>query len=112
MRSESARDRTTEPGRMSRKKMMKALSIVLLSLLAFALVAALGSWWLGLWGKGSYATNFERGVYDREKPFVAPTLVKDGLAIYLVGEGEPILLLPYPHALHRKLARRPMAWSG
>lgn len=78
--------------------MMTALSIVLLSLLAFALVAALGSWWLGLWGKGSYATNFERGVYDRERPFVPPTLVKDGLAIYSVGEGEPILLLPYPHA--------------
>lgn len=37
-------------------------------------------------------------------PVVAPAIIQDGLAIYRIGEGAPILLLPYPHAL----ALRPM----
>jgi len=28
---------------------------------------------------------------------VYPTLVRDGLAIYRIGDGEPVLLFPYPH---------------
>jgi pimeloyl-ACP methyl ester carboxylesterase len=29
---------------------------------------------------------------------VRPSLVHDGLAIYAFGSGEPVLLMPYPHA--------------
>ena len=27
-----------------------------------------------------------------------PTLTVDGLAIYRIGQGEPLFLMPYPHA--------------
>jgi pimeloyl-ACP methyl ester carboxylesterase len=30
---------------------------------------------------------------------VLPTVDVDGLAIYVLGEGEPVLLMPYPHAM-------------
>jgi proline iminopeptidase len=42
--------------------------------------------------------NFEEREYGREHPFVEPLSVEEGLAVYVVGSGEPLLLLPYPHA--------------
>jgi len=41
--------------------------------------------------------NFEEEEYGRERPFLEPVAVVDGLAIYRVGVGEPVLLFPYPH---------------
>ena len=31
-------------------------------------------------------------------PTVRPSLVHDGLAVYAFGSGEPLFLMPYPHA--------------
>lgn len=30
-----------------------------------------------------------------------PITINDGLAIYAVGDGEPVLLMPYPHGFSR-----------
>jgi pimeloyl-ACP methyl ester carboxylesterase len=45
-----------------------------------------------------YIRNFEEDEYGRNRPFIKPVSVNDGLAVYAVGSGEPILLFPYPHA--------------
>lgn len=52
---------------------------------------------LGLHRKPQYIQNFEEEEYGREHPFVEPVSVVDGLAVYTVGSGEPVLLFPYPH---------------
>jgi hypothetical protein len=51
---------------------------------------------LGLHRKPRYIRNFEEE-YGKEHPFVEPVSVIDGLAVYAVGSGEPVLLFPYPH---------------
>ena len=53
---------------------------------------------LGLHRTPQYIQNFEEEEYGREHPFVEPVSVVDGLAVYSVGSGEPVLLFPYPHA--------------
>jgi pimeloyl-ACP methyl ester carboxylesterase len=40
---------------------------------------------------------------------VRPTLMYDGLAVYRFGEGEPLLLMPYPHAASVVGGRTPTA---
>jgi proline iminopeptidase len=52
---------------------------------------------LGLHRKPRYIRNFEAEEYGREHPFVEPASVIDGLAVYRIGRGEPVLLFPYPH---------------
>lgn len=52
---------------------------------------------LGLHRKPQYIQNFEAEEYGREYPFVEPVSVVDGLAVYTIGGGEPVLLFPYPH---------------
>ncbi len=52
---------------------------------------------LELHRKPQYIQNFEEEEYAREQPFVEPASVVDGLAVYSVGSGEPVLLFPYPH---------------
>jgi len=52
---------------------------------------------LGLHRKPQYIHNFEEEEYGRERPFVEPDSVVDGLAVYAAGTGEPVLLFPYPH---------------
>ena len=52
---------------------------------------------LGLHHKPKYVQNFEEEEYGGEHPFVDPVSVVDGLAIYAVGQGAPVLLFPYPH---------------
>ena len=52
---------------------------------------------LGFHRKPHYIGNFEEVEYGREHPFVEPASVADGLAVYTVGSGEPVLLFPYPH---------------
>ncbi len=53
---------------------------------------------LGLYRRLPYLQNFEEEEYGQEQPFVEPVSVSDGLAVYVVGSGEPLLLFPYPHA--------------
>lgn len=53
---------------------------------------------LGLLGGGEYIRNYEAAEYDPDGNYPAPTMIIDGLAIYTLGEGEPVLLFPYPHA--------------
>lgn len=52
----------------------------------------------GLVGHGKYVSNFENDEYDTENTFIEPTLITNNLAVYIIGDGEPILVLPYPHA--------------
>jgi pimeloyl-ACP methyl ester carboxylesterase len=52
---------------------------------------------LGLHRNPRYIHNFEEEEYGGEHPFVEPVSVVDGLAVYSVGSGEPVLLFPYPH---------------
>ena len=52
---------------------------------------------LGLHRKPQYIQNFEAAEYGKEHSFVEPESVVDGLAVYAVGSGEPVLLFPYPH---------------
>jgi pimeloyl-ACP methyl ester carboxylesterase len=55
-------------------------------------------------------TNFEEREYGRERPFVEPLSVQEGLAVYAVGSGEPALLFPYPHAqTTTPMAQEPLA---
>jgi len=58
----------------------------------------LAGYMFGFIGKGEYISNYEKAKYDRENAYIEPTLILDDLAVYIVGEGEPILLFPYPHA--------------
>jgi proline iminopeptidase len=57
---------------------------------------------LGFHQKPRYIQNFEMGEYGEDESFVAPVSVKDGLAVYTAGEGEPVLLFPYPHGHTRE----------
>ncbi len=52
---------------------------------------------LGLHRPPQYIQNFEQAEYSEGTPFVEPISVLDGLAVYAVGAGEPVLLFPYPH---------------
>ncbi len=52
---------------------------------------------LGLYRKPRFIQNFEAEEYGQEHPFIVPVSIVDGLAVYSVGSGEPVLLFPYPH---------------
>lgn len=45
-----------------------------------------------------FIQNFEEEEYGASHPFIEPHSIKDGLAVYVVGEGKPVLLFPYPHS--------------
>lgn len=82
---------------------MNTRVIILLAILVLIctllLVSYLGG---GLHRKAAYIQNFEDAEYG---PFSAPHSIENGLAVYSVGDGQPVLLFPYPHA-H---TTRPMA---
>lgn len=71
------------------------ISLVFVMVISIVLVV-LGL--LGYFRRPSFISNFEEEEYGQEHPFIQPTAVVDGLAIYREGEGEPVLLFPYPHA--------------
>lgn len=54
--------------------------------------------------------NFEEQEFSEAGGFIEPFSIVDGLAVYTVGTGEPVLLFPYPHA-HTKepMAQGPLA---
>ena len=70
---------------------------ILISLSFVGLIMLL-SYAAGFIGTGSYASNYEYDEYDSENVFLEPTVITDDLAVYIVGEGKPILIIPYPHA--------------
>ena len=65
-----------------------------LTLIGFLSVLFLG---LGFHRKPEFIHNFEEREYSDGKPFIEPEAVVEGLAVYRVGAGEPVLLFPYPH---------------
>ncbi len=78
-----------------------------LALLAMLAVAFFG---LGFHRPPTYIQNFEMDEYGSADPFLEPLSVVDGLAIYSIGEGEPVLLIPYPHGhTTEPMAQGPMA---
>ena len=52
---------------------------------------------IGLHRKPQTIQNFEAEEYGMVHPFVDPVSVIDGLAVYSMGIGEPVLLFPYAH---------------
>ena len=69
--------------------------VVVLMVLALLCVTAYN---LGLLRRPRFIQNFEEKEYGQVRPFWEPVSVNDGLAVYSVGHGEPVLLFPYPHA--------------
>jgi len=53
---------------------------------------------LGYISRSNYISNYETTEYPDILAVIEPTSVKNGLAIYTIGEGNPVLLFPYPHA--------------
>jgi proline iminopeptidase len=65
---------------------------------------------LGLHRKPLHLRNFEEEEYGSAHHFVEPHSVSEGLAIYSLGIGEPVLLFPYPHAhATMPMAQQPLA---
>lgn len=65
---------------------------------------------LGFHHKPQYIQNFEDEEYGSIHPFVEPTSVVDGLAVYMIGDGPPVLLFPYPHGhTTEPMAQSPLA---
>lgn len=73
------------------KRMLIAAALVILGVFAILFFI------LGFHRKPDFIRHFEAEEYAREQPFVEPASVIDGLAVYSVGSGEPVLLFPYPH---------------
>jgi proline iminopeptidase len=76
------------------------LSIILVSTAIFSAIF----YSLRLYRRPKFIQNFEEDEYG---PFLDPHSVRDGLAVYSQGDGQPVLLFPYPHG-H---TRTPMAES-
>jgi proline iminopeptidase len=53
---------------------------------------------LGLHRRPRTIRHFEEREYAHGRPYVEPASMRDGLAVYSLGRGEPVLLFPYPHA--------------
>jgi pimeloyl-ACP methyl ester carboxylesterase len=65
---------------------------------------------LGVHHKPHYIRNFEEDEYGTEHSFMEPISVVDGLAVYIVGSGESVLLFPYPHGhTTEPMAQSPIA---
>jgi proline iminopeptidase len=84
--------------------MLIAAALVILGVFAILFVV------LGFYRKPKFIRHFEAEEYAREQPFVEPASVIDGLAVYTVGSGEPVLLFPYPHGhTTEPMAQSPIA---
>jgi pimeloyl-ACP methyl ester carboxylesterase len=93
---------------MRRKKMwIYPTAVVLAVVLALFLFVFFS---LGLYRIPNWIHNFEEEEYGRERRFIEPGTVIDGLAVYRVGSGEPVLLFPYPHGhTTEPMAQSPVA---
>jgi pimeloyl-ACP methyl ester carboxylesterase len=61
-------------------------------------LAGIGLYKSGFLSKPRFIRNYELDEYSATRRFIEPLAVKDGLAIYSVDKGKPILVFPYPHA--------------
>jgi proline iminopeptidase len=77
--------------------MKRAKRMLIYTALAVLGILAVLFFSLGLHRKPQFIQSFEEEEYGQEHPFVQPISVVDGLAVYTVGSGEPVLLFPYPH---------------
>lgn len=88
---------------------MKILSYFLAAI-ALLILAILLTKELGFLPRFPYLQNFEEQEFAGTSSFIDPLSVEDGLAVYSVGSGEPVLLFPYPHAHTREpVAQGPIA---
>ncbi len=71
---------------------------ILLAILVVAGVGVLAYRGIAAHSKLPLLKNFEESEYLNGGTYLEPTSVENGLAVYSVGSGEPVLLLPYPHA--------------
>ena len=71
---------------------ISSILIILIASVVFLFYAG------GFFGKPRFTRNYETAEYSPEQPFIKPSSITNGLAIYAVGEGTPILVFPYPHA--------------
>jgi proline iminopeptidase len=81
--------------------------IIAIVLTIIAILALFICYDLGFISKANYIHNYEIDEYPEVLASIKPESVKDGLAIYSVGNGNPVILFPYPHAD----AGIPMAYS-
>lgn len=89
--------------RRRRRFLLVALGLLLL---LFAIIFFTLAWYR----PPTFIRHFEAEAYGRETPFVEPESVRDGLAVYAVGEGRPVLLFPYPHGhTTEPMAQSPIA---
>lgn len=57
-----------------------------------------------------FIQNYEIQEYATDQPFLEPHSILDGLAVYSRGEGEVVLLFPYPHAANNQpMVQSPLA---
>jgi proline iminopeptidase len=91
-----------------RKKVWIYPTIAVLGIVVLILLLLFFS--LGLHRQPRWISNFEQDEYGRERAFLQPVSVVDGLAVYSVGDGEPLLLFPYPHGhTTEPMAQGPLA---
>jgi pimeloyl-ACP methyl ester carboxylesterase len=89
---------------MTKKRWFLILLLLTLGILAMLFFL------LGLHRKPNYIQNFEEDEYGRERPFIDPVSIEDGLAVYAIGSGKPLLLFPYPHGhTIEPMAQSPLA---
>lgn len=80
--------------KIKRRRLALAVGLPLILVTAAGTAAVIT---LRLYQRPHFIKNYEEEEYAANRPFVEPTAVSDGLAIYSVGQGEPLLLFPYPH---------------
>ena len=64
--------------------------------IALAILVVIVFFALGYHRAPKFIRNFEMEEYS-VVPLVEPHSIKNGLAVYSVGDGDPVLLFPYPH---------------
>ncbi|MGD2105340.1 MAG: alpha/beta hydrolase [Anaerolineae bacterium] len=95
---------------MRTTKRLKKMGIY--ATLAIASVLAVVAFILGFHRGPRYIQYFEAEEYAVQEPFITPASVSDGVAVYAVGSGEPVLLFPYPHGhTTEPMAQGPLADS-
>lgn len=89
---------------MDTRKWVWIILTVLLAAAASAVII------LGLYRPSEFIQNFEQEEFGGPEGFHPPTASLDGLAVYSVGDGEPLLLIPYPHGhTTEPMAQGPLA---
>jgi len=77
------------------KMSLLVILIVLIILIALVVLVLYAG---GFFSKPRFISNYESAEYSPEQSFIKPISITNGLAVYAVGEGTPILVFPYPHA--------------